>query len=109
MLVFAVVRLWRAPPGHVSYRKAPWWPWGETLWQGYRRTLLPAALVSVCFALALTLPPSAGVYFGVAAFVVLVPVMIAIVLFNHPKFLVPPACRTQRGLISSWPTGSTPD
>ena len=100
LLVAAVVRLWRAPLDHVSYRMAPWWPWGQALWEGYRRTLLPAALVAVCFALALTLPSSVGVYFGLAAFVVFVPMMILIVLFNRPRFLVPPPCRAQRGLIS---------
>jgi hypothetical protein len=98
--VVGVALRWQAPPEHWTYRRAQWFPYGESLWQGYRRAALPAALIFVCIALALTLPTSVGVYFALAVFVVNLPLALAIILFNRPKFLVPPACRDQRGVLS---------
>lgn len=97
--VVGVVKRWNAPRTHASYSRPTWWAWGEVSWMGYRRSVLLAALIVVCFAVALTVPTTIGVYFGLAAFFLLFPLALAIALFNRPKLLVPPACRGDRGPI----------
>lgn len=101
LLILTAIKLWRAPSNHPSYNRPPWWVWKNSLWRGYRRTLLPASLVAMSFAFALTLPESTGVYFGLAGFVIFFLLMVPIVLFNWPKILVPPASRGDRGVLSA--------
>lgn len=100
LLVFAVVRGWKAPPDHQSYQRPPWWFWSDEVWRGYRRTLLPASLAAVCIAIGLTLPDPWGAYFGLPAFVIFFPLMVTIAAFNWPKLLVPPSSRRDKGVIS---------
>jgi hypothetical protein len=97
--IIGVIKRWRAPPTHWSYEKPAWWAWGEVSWRGSRRSILLAALILVCFAVALTLPSSIGVYFGLMAFFLFFPLGIAIILFNRPKALVPPSSRSDRGVL----------
>jgi hypothetical protein len=98
-----VAKRWNAPAGHWSYNQPTWWVWGERSWRGYRRTVLPAALILVFGAIALTLPTPIGVYFGVAALFLLFPLALAIVLFNWPKWMVPPPSRTEPGALFDSP------
>lgn len=98
--VYGAVKLWRAPLNHRSYEKPSAWPWSEASWKGYRRTILPAALVAVCFATGLTVLGTIGVYFALAGMFIFFPLMITITLFNRPRILVPPASRRDKGLLS---------
>lgn len=91
--VITSFKLWRAPASNRRYERPPWWLWGEAPWSGYRRALVPASLVLVCFATALSLPDPAGVYFGLMGLVVFLPLVLAVALFTRPKILVPPSLR----------------
>lgn len=102
LLVLSVIKLWSASSTHGSYRQPQWWFWGDALWRGYRRTLLPASLVGVSFAIALTLPDPIGVYFGAAGLFCFFPLMVMIALFNWPKLLVPPASRSDSGALTEF-------
>jgi hypothetical protein len=102
-VVLALVRLWNAPLDHPSYRLPPWWPWSERWWQGYRRGLVPAAVTSLAIALTLTLPAPLAAPVGLVGIVAGVLLDVGIVLFNRPRFLVPPACRAQRGVLTHDP------
>jgi hypothetical protein len=100
LLIFSTIKLWRVDGDHRSYQRPPWWLWGNRLWKGYRRTLLPASLVAVCFAIGLTVSGMLGIYFALAGLVVFFPLMVTVALFNRPAFLVPPASRDESGLLS---------
>ena len=91
-------RLWNAPVGHRSYEKPLWWVWPESFWNGYRRAQLALALMIVAFAIGLTVPNRPGLYVALSGIAVSGASLVAIVLFNRPHFLVPPACRNDPGV-----------
>lgn len=95
------LKLWNAPATHRALERPPWWLWGDSLWRGFRRALLPASLVSVSFAIALTLPDPAGVYVAVAGLALFLPLMATVVLFNWPKVVVPPSLRPENGVLTA--------
>jgi hypothetical protein len=101
-LVFALFATWNAPHDHRSVAQPGWWVWGERSWRGYRRAQVAWVLVMLSFALILTVPSPAGPVLGLGGFGLAVVSLVTIVLFNQPKWMVPPAMRTDTGLIHGW-------
>ena len=114
LLVLAICRLpayWR---GNVSIidRVRPWWPYGAALLRGWQRALavgVGAFAFGVAAAVCGILNASYGSnaverLIGVLAIVMvtLVLLMLVVMLFNRPKFMVPPRFRDQRGALSEW-------
>jgi hypothetical protein len=93
-----------------------WWPFGNALLRGWIR-MTPVAIAGIWIMLAIVAIgiPSTGAEPGSALYALgylLIPltlllfacfaVMVTIVLFNRPRFLVAPHLRTDPGAISAW-------
>ena len=90
---------WNAPLTDRSYERPLWFAWGELWWTGYRRIALPAGLMFLSWAISFTLPASIAGWFGLAGALTFGPLCLTVMLFNWPKALVPPACRSQLGIV----------
>jgi uncharacterized protein (DUF58 family) len=64
-------------------------------WMAYRRAMIPLIFGATCIGLALVIP-SQILLFCALLWLVAIPLAAAIVLFNWPKILVPPASRNKR-------------
>lgn len=106
-------RIWRGttPALHTV---PGWWLWGRQLWFGMRR-LGPLAVALGWFVMALFWFPAIGkspdaltdqeLMVGIAAIGVLFAIgalMLSIVLFNRPAFIVPPKWRAEPGALREW-------
>ena len=108
-------RVWRNQMPHGWERAPESWPWGEALWQGYRRSFLPA-LIGIAVLLTMVLSglfipeqpqgPFVRPYWAVipalSAFGLALLAWLSVVLLNFPKFLVPPHLRDQPGALAVW-------
>jgi hypothetical protein len=109
-----LVRLWRTEA--VSRRMPSWWPYGGALWRGFTRAMpagalgfwiLIAAIVVGAFVPAdeTSFGLHAPVWYVVATVILFVGALVlqaTIVLFNQPKFLVPPYMRDEPGALFEW-------
>lgn len=100
---YGLVRRWAAPADHWSHEMPPYWLGGPRSWRAYRRAAAPLALGGVSLAVGVTFD-STMPYAGLA-FLGVVPLLVAMIaFFNRPKWLVPPACRADKGLVDEWRT-----
>lgn len=108
-------RVWRDQLARGGEHAPGWWPWGEALWQGYRRIFLPSLILFgvlvVILSSGLFIPeepqgpfvrPYWAVIPGLTALGLAGAAMLSTVLFNVPKFLVPPHLRHQPGAVAEW-------
>jgi len=91
--------------------RAPiWWPFSVAAWRGQRRAtyvVLPfsGAFIATCW---LAIASSHGILPAVVPVVASGVVLLSfglftsIVLFNRPKFVVPPTMRNEKGAIDVW-------
>ena len=113
-------KLWRHETRIWDGRAPSWWLWGEALFRGWVRSLVigTAAGTAMVFALGVMLvvqpdldnPQSSqesqlevvaiGVALGV--WILLTLMLFSVILFNRPKFVVPPHLRNERGAIQLW-------
>ena len=96
---YCTLRIWRHgvlnPSGYIP----PWWPYGEDGWLAYNRSM-PTCYIAVVVGMV-------SIFFGhpidtvgVSVMALGGPVALAIVFFNQPRFLVPPARRSDPGLLA---------
>lgn len=110
-------RYWMKGVPHVDPDRPPRaWVWGGALWKGFVRALPIAGPQIVLFfgpalpvELELVVPGSSawewqGRLWILAMGIVLISEL-GIVLFNRPKFLIPPRFRNQPGAIEEWLDG----
>jgi len=98
--LFTVIKLWNAPSNDSSYDSRNYWG-GDSLGRGYRRAWLPIVLVVAFLTVGLFIPSLMRIA-AVGAFLVAAPLAATVVLFNRPKFLVPPGARHEKGLINEY-------
>lgn len=101
--IYGSVLRWNAPSDHWSYKMPPYWLGGPRSWRAFRRAERPLGVGALSLGAGATFEstmPYAGIVFlGV------VPLLVAMIaLFNRPKWLVPPACRADQGLVEEWRT-----
>jgi hypothetical protein len=100
------IRLWTEGPGR-SIRPQAWWPWSPDLWRAFIRIRPWAAvntpvLVAVFACLSVVEDGHMPVVLGlvlIAWFLQWGLLLVTIVLFNRPKFTVPPSMRADPGLL----------
>jgi hypothetical protein len=94
-------RDWRAEPDDPRFAMRSYWPWGVISWQGVRRLTIPSEIGVICLAGGLL---SSGLLtvFEAVFFLVAIPLAISIFFVNWPKFVVPPALRTQSGAVAAY-------
>jgi len=110
-------RVWRGELAPGGEHAPEWWPWGEALWQGMRRMgplCYPGAGVFLAAGVGLSLVPEqpAGAFVrpywavipALGAIGLLGALMLGVVFFNRPKFIVPPYLRDQPGALAAWLT-----
>lgn len=113
--IWALPRVWKDQLASGGDHAPEWWPWGEALWQGYRRMFLPGLMVGGVFVIIIFMSlfvseapqgPFARPYWVVIPWLVALGLsgtaMLSTVLFNVPKFLVPPHLRGQPGAVAEW-------
>jgi hypothetical protein len=109
-------RWWRNELPGLAYRPddvPEWWPYGGALWRGMLRTPLVGWIAIPLGCAGAGLAQLDGVFAGVGGVLALVSVglvclMVPIVLFNRPKFLVIPWLRDQPGAIAEWRGAEVP-
>lgn len=108
-------RVWRDELATGGEHAPGWWPWGEALWQGYRR-LPPLGLawfvVALVFGLGSAFVPEqpqgpfVRPYWAVIPFLsalgLISAAMLGVVFLNRPKFIVPPHLREHPGALAAW-------
>jgi MFS family permease len=82
-----------------------YWPWGGMLWRAWVRAWFIAgvgsgSLVLLLPAIVLDSVPDWYVYVSLAAFVLAAIVAMSVVLFNRPRFVIPPHLRDEPGLVA---------
>lgn len=115
-----VPKLWRHETKIWDGRAPSWWLWGEALFRGWVRSLVVATAAGTALvilsAVVLAVDPDydapsdaresqAEIVAGAVAvgvWVLLTLTMFSVILFNRPKFLVPPHLRGERGAIQLW-------
>jgi hypothetical protein len=109
-----LVRLWRREV--FSADMPSWWPYGGALWRGYVRAMPVGSisfLVLMAGLLILIFVPTEGGCCGFAvpnwfvfpfliSFFGTLGLALSVILFNRPRFIVPPHLRSQVGAISEW-------
>ncbi len=96
-------------------RSPGWWLWGDALWRGWRRAFIAGIIAGwILILIGLTgdvltatglIAPPAPLWFTVPALVLFfgaVGLTVSIMLFNWPKFLVPPDLRREPGATQEW-------
>src|SRR5215213_5033748 len=91
------------------------WPYSETALQGWLRAQVAISLIGFVLAamypVAILFRTTSGstkltlaliILLGVVAIVLMVGLVIAVALFNVPRFLVFPAMRDQEGVVVQW-------
>lgn len=102
-------RFWSNPAEYHPVKPA-WWFFGDAVWQGFVRSLVPAVIAGWFLILAVaammlanqkTAGPELAVWLGLG-FLLFGLLGLSIVFFNWPKFLVPPSLRHQPGALQAW-------
>jgi hypothetical protein len=112
------IKFWRgeSPWAH-QVHPPTWWPFSDGLWRGNVRStplmavggvlmLTSAALLMAVRDLGWPAPADRVAWYGVLRFVVVVlwvvtpSLGISVILFNRPRFVVPPHLRDQRGMVT---------
>jgi hypothetical protein len=77
-----------------------YWIWGDSSWRGLRRARLPITVGFLSLATGVIVP-ALILPLGIAAFAVGLPLAITTFLFNWPKIIVPPALRSEEGVLDT--------
>ena len=109
--VLALVRLpgyWRGDWSQPK-RAAPWWLWGQPLWEGWRRSYPVGAIGAPGLFLGylgmlLDGTDVGTVTVSVGAVLLLVGgvLMVTVVFWNRPRWVVPPSLRDEPGAMRLW-------
>lgn len=67
-----------------------------------RREAIPAAISGPLLAFAYKFQGSFGLWCAIAWFAIVIPIGLAIWLFNQPSILIPPPLRAERGALQVW-------